>query len=143
MRHLKKDKIKKMKTDFRQGQLTISTTIDGEEKIFSVAANLALSPFKASIKYTEDGDDIQIDIASRGVSIKRIGELTEELCFRKGQTEYGKIGLSGSEGDVGVKTEKLAYRISEDSVLLQMTYRLLFGHGEQVTKIRLLARIKN
>lgn len=122
--------------------LTITSGTDGKEDTFSRSGEMQLSPLKAELFYKEEEGEVRILLEGERVEIRRTGGYSLRLCLEKGKEREGYIGIDGQEGEIQTFTDKIAYSIREDSLLLSLRYYLLIGDEKQEMKIRLLARSK-
>jgi uncharacterized beta-barrel protein YwiB (DUF1934 family) len=127
----------------KNGRLSISTKIDGEEEInSSYDARIILNTLSAEIHYEDGESSSSIFVGAHEVKILRNGEYTLELNLKEGETTISRIGFGGSIGEISTNTEKISYSLTENSVLLSLKYALAFSKEEiQKMKIRLMARI--
>ena len=84
---------------------------------------------------------IHLSVENNSAQIEREGDYTLSLPLRENQLCKGRIGIMGSEGDVGVFAHKVSYSISSDSLLLSFHYDLIFGEEKQEMKLRILSRL--
>ncbi len=120
--------------------LTITTTTDGQEYTVSYDGELKLLVDGGDIRYQDGQSRVDMEIRPAGVSILRQGDYTLKLRLEEGKRQVGAIGIGGSEGEVFTQTEKLAYSVSERSLLLKAEYALLIGGERQEMKLRLHAK---
>lgn len=122
--------------------LTITSGTDGKEHTFSRSGEMQLSPLRAELFYKEEEGEVRICLEGERAEIRRAGEYSLRLFLERGKEREGYIGIDGQEGKIQTFTDKIAYSIGEDSLLLSLRYNLLFGEEKQEMKIRLLARAK-
>ena len=120
--------------------LTITTTADGQEYTLSYDGELKLLIDGADLRYQDGQSSVTMEIRPAGVSVLREGDYTLKLRLEEGKRKSGTIGIGGSEGEVFTQTEKLAYSVSERSLLLKAEYSLIIGSEKQEMKIRLHAK---
>ena len=120
--------------------LTITTTTDGQESTVSYDGELKLFVDGADIRYQDGQSTVIMEIRRAGVSVLRQGDYTLKLRLEEGKRKVGAIGIGGSEGEVFTQTEKLAYSVSERSLLLKAEYALLIGGERQEMKLRIHAK---
>ena len=123
--------------------LTIVTNADGRESTFSTNAELKLTPLTAHLRYVQDGAMIELFFENRRVTINRQGEYSLSLHLEEGQCTKGTLGFQDNVGEMLVKTQKIAYAITDKSLLASLSYTLLFDGANQEMKLRLNAREKN
>ena len=122
--------------------LTIITSIDGEESVFSTDGEMELSPQSASICYTQEDSSVHILIKNARISIERTGGYVLRLDLEKNKAIGGVVGLPGAEGRIEATAHKIGYTVKEKSLLLSAKYTLRFDSGAQDMSIRLIARGK-
>lgn len=120
--------------------LTIVTDVDGEETTFSCKAEMELTPFSARLRYMQNDAVTVLFFKNQTVTVAREGDYCMQLTLKEGQTLDGKLILNGNEGIFPVQTQKVAYVITEKSLLASLHYKLLFDGGAQEMKLRLNAR---
>ena len=120
--------------------LTIVTTADGQETNFSCEAELEIAPLSACLHYLQDGAKNMVRFADRKVTIQREGDYSMQLLLEEGKTHQGKLLLGGNEGSFPVMAKKVAYAITDKSLLASLHYFLMFDGEAQEMKIRLNAR---
>ncbi len=130
---------------FKRGKLTIATGVDGGvESLSTYDADMEITPFSAFLRYTDNGAFVRLRLENDEVSIEREGDYTLSLRLKEGERFSGKLGVSGSFGELETQTKMLNYSIKtvkNTSFLLALKYDLLFSNGEkQEMKIRLFAK---
>ncbi len=123
--------------------LTIVTNADGRETTFSGEAEMQLTPLTAHLRYVQDGATVELRFENRCVTINRQGEYLLFLQLEEGQRFHGKLGFQDNIGEILVETKKVAYAITDKSLLATLSYTLLFDGANQEMKLRLNAREKN
>lgn len=122
-------------------QLSITTTVDGQETKIDRLGKIDFSNSEVVLSYCEENAKVHLRIANGQVFIERLGDYSLCLHLYEGTTTKGTLGFSGTEGEIEVKTTRVGYSIGKDSVLLRLQYDLLFGAETQTMKLRLLARV--
>lgn len=120
--------------------LTIVTVADGQESNFVCVAEMELTPLSACLHYIQEGAKTVVRFAEKKVTIQREGDYSMQLCLEEGKTLQGKLTIGGNEGIIPVHTQKIAYAITDKSLLASLQYRLIFEGGAQEMKLRLNAR---
>ena len=120
--------------------LTIVTAVDGQETNFSCEAEMELTPLSACLHYFQDGAETTVQFEKRTVTIQREGDYSMRLNLEEGKTLQGMLKFGESEGKLPVQTQKIAYAITDKSLLASLHYRLLFEGDAQEMKLRLNAR---
>ena len=120
--------------------LTIVTDVDGEKTTFSSKAEMELTPLSARLRYMQNTDVTVLSFENQTVTVAREGDYSMRLTLKEGKTLEGKFILNGNEGVFPVQTQKVAYAITEKSLLASLHYKLLFDGGAQEMKLRLNAR---
>ena len=120
--------------------LTIVTDVDGEKTTFSCKAEMELTPLSARLRYMQNTDVTVLSFENQTVTVAREGDYSMRLTLKEGKTLEGKFILNGNEGVFPVQTQKVAYAITEQSLLASLHYKLLFDGGAQEMKLRLNAR---
>jgi uncharacterized beta-barrel protein YwiB (DUF1934 family) len=121
-------------------RLTITTVVNNEENSIMRKGKMQLSPLFAELIYEENGAQVHLKVEKDCAYVERQGDYTLSLCLQQGKQTVGRIGILGSEGEVGVSAYKVAYSIGKDSFMLSLHYDLLFGEEKQEMKLRLLSR---
>lgn len=127
--------------NMKECRLTITTQANGEENSIFRKGKMQILPLSAQIEYEDENAKVCLKLENNDVYIERQGDYTLSIPLREKMKTDGKIGIGGSNGNVGVYAHKVSYSISKDSVLLVLHYDLLFGEEKQEIKLRLLARI--
>ena len=120
--------------------LTIVTDVDGQESVFSSKAEMDITPLSAYLRYRQDGANVVLRFENRAVYIDREGDYGMQLTLKEGKSLTGKLVFNGNEGVFPVQSERVAYSITEKSLLASLHYRLLFDGGAQDMKLRINAR---
>lgn len=123
----------------RDGLLTIQTSVDGTENRFSTKAEMEISPLSAVLSYNDADANVTISLRGNEAVIERRGDYSMRLCLREGEDTDGTLSIAGSVGEVKIFTERLAYSIRKNSILLQMYYTLIFGEEKQNMRLRINA----
>lgn len=126
----------------RACNISITTSVDGEETQISRVGSLRVSFAETAVCYQEENAAISLVIADGEALVVRTGDYSMRLPLRLNAITQGSIGVGGAEGTVEINTRRLAYSTTDDSLLLSLHYDLLFGRETQTMKIRLLARAK-
>ena len=121
-------------------RLTITTIVNGEESSIIRKGEMQLTATSAELFYQDEDAKVHLRLEKNCAYIERKGDYTLSLNLIQGEHGIGKIGIMGSNGEIGVDTHKVAYSIGEDSLLLSLHYDLLFGEEKQKMQLRLLAR---
>ncbi len=124
----------------RKCSLIIVTSVDGTETSFSGEGTLEGTLLFARLQYAQDGAKTIIEFKDRQVAIKREGDYSMQLLLEEGKTTLGQLTIGTNAGAFPVTTKKIAYTITEKSLLASMHYQLMFEGGAQEMKIRLNAR---
>ena len=120
--------------------VTITTVIDNRATEFTYQGEGEFSPSSAKLHYFEENAQTQLTLSDGIVCISRKGDYTLQLFFEKGKRRKGILGINGADGEVHTETTRIAYSLSETSLLLSMHYALLAGDEPQKTKVRLFAK---
>ncbi len=120
--------------------LTITTAADGQEYTLSYEGEMRLLIDGADLRYQDGQSNVTMEVRPAGVSVLREGDYTLKLRLEEGKCKSGTIGIGGSDGEVFTQTEKLAYSVSERSLLLKAEYALVIGGEKQEMKLRLYAK---
>ena len=123
----------------RDGFLTINTTIDGSESRFSSKAEMEITPLSAVLRYIEEQATVTLTLRGNHLLIERQGDYGLCLSLTEGAETQGVLSIAGSKGAVKVFTERLAWSIGKNTVLLQAYYTLDFGNEKQMMRLRLSA----
>lgn len=126
----------------RNCRVTITTIAGGEENSIIRKGEMQLSSRTATVCYLEEDAKICLKVEENCVDIERKGDYTLSLHLLQGKQNKGRLGIMGSDGEIGVHTHKVAYSIGEDFLLLSLHYDLLFGEDKQQMQLRMLARLE-
>ncbi len=132
---------KKGKGVMQACHLTISTKTDGRESKISRQGKMDLSLLSAQVVYLEENAEVKLSLENGIVTIHREGDYSLFLVLEKGQIREGTLGLNGATGIIHTKTRRLAYSLTENSLLLSLHYELLTGGEPQDMHIRLFAKL--
>ena len=124
----------------RKCSLIIVTLVDGQETSFSCQAEMEGDLLFARLQYIQDDAKTIIEFKDRKVAIIREGDYSMRLNLEEEKILLGKLKIGTTEGEFPVKTQKIAYTITEKSLLASLHYQLMFEGGIQEMKIRLNAR---
>ena len=123
----------------QNGFLTIVTAVDGVESRISCKAEMELGPLSAVLRYSDENATVEMHINGNAVGIKRNGDYSMHLLLEEGKRTKGAIAIAGNIGDLVAETERVAYTIGKNSILMQLHYALIFGEEKQDMRIRLSA----
>ena len=123
----------------RDGSLTIYTTVDGQESHFSSKAEMEIAPLSVVLRYKDSQAIVRLTLRENQLLIERQGDYGLGLILREGEETMGTLSIAGNQGEVKVFTERLAYTIGENSLILQAYYTLNFGNEKQMMRLRLKA----
>ena len=121
-------------------RITIATTIDGNTTEITRDGFCSLSLLSAKVCYEEDGAKVRLGLENGVVTINRIGDYTLSLTLIENKICDGVLGINGAEGAIQVKTNKLAYSLTETSLLLSLGYTLMISGEPQEMKLRIFAK---
>ena len=124
----------------RKCSLTIVTTVDGQETSFSSEAELEGTLLFARLQYMQDGAKTILQFKDRKVFIQRKGDYSMQLHLEEGKTTLGQLTIGTNVGEFPITTKRIAYTITEKSLLASLHYQLMFEGAIQEMKIRLNAR---
>ncbi len=120
--------------------ITITTTVDEKQTTAKRHGNMQLSATSAVLVYREESAQVSISLFPEYGEIVRVGDYTLKLPLKTGEVLQGKIGIGDSHGAVEVDTHKIAFSTSENSLLAQLQYTLIFGKERQVMRLRIHAK---
>jgi uncharacterized beta-barrel protein YwiB (DUF1934 family) len=123
----------------KKGFLTIVTTVDGTESRFSSKAEMEIASVSAVLCYKETNAIITITVDRNEVLIERKGHYDMHLLLRENERTNGVLSIAGNEGNIEIFTERLAYSIGKNSLLMQIYYTLIFGKEKQDMRLRINA----
>ena len=119
--------------------IIIATTVDGKQTTAKYQGEMQVSSSSVLLAYTEENAKVSLSLSSAHGEIMREGDYSLKLPLRTGETLQGWIGVNGSQGEVGVFTDKITFSTSENGVLAQLHYTLIFGQERQVMRLRIHA----
>ena len=124
-------------------KLSIVSTVDGKETVFSRDGEGEFSFLRTSLFYRDEGAEVCVETSENEVVISRRGDYTMELFLREGKKTKGTLGILGQSGEVEVYTEKIGHTLTDNSFMLIASYHLCFGADTQKMKIRMTARLSD
>lgn len=121
-------------------QLQITTNVDGRETVTERMGEVTIDGSSVKLVYAEESAVVTLTIAEKNALVKREGDYDLFLSLREGEKTDGSITLSGSQGTLTVKTDKVRCLIKDNaSALLILQYVIYFGDEPQEMKLRLVA----
>ena len=123
----------------RDASLTIYTTVDGEESCFSSKAEMEITSLSAVLRYIDSQAVVVLTLRGNQLLIERQGDYGLRLNLQEGEETLGTLSIAGNEGEVKVFTERLAWAIGKNTLILQAYYTLNFGNEKQMMRLRLKA----
>ena len=121
--------------------ISIATTVDGQQTTAKYHGNMQVSASLVRLIYTEENAKVDILLSATHGEIVREGDYSFQLPLKTGETLQGKIGINGNQGEVGVYTDKIAFSTSENGLLAQLHYHLIFGQERQDMRLRIHATV--
>ena len=118
----------------------ISTKTNGQENKISRHGEMELSLTSAKVSYIEENARVTLALENGVVTIARDGDYSLFLVLERGKIREGSLGINGSEGSIHTNTYRVAYSLTENSLLLSLHYDLLTGGDPQRMKIRLFSK---
>ncbi len=119
--------------------ITITTTVDGQQTTVKRQGEMSLTASSAKLAYAEENDQVTLSLYCAHGEIVRKGDYSIKLPLKTGETVQGEIGIGASHGCVEVYTDKISFSTSENSLLAQLHYTLIFGQERQVMRLRIHA----
>ena len=121
-------------------QLQITTRVDGRETVTERMGEVEIDGSSVKIGYAEESAFVIVTVEKEKALINRNGDYGLFLLFSEGERTDGSISISGSEGALSVKTDKVRCLIKEGgaSILLLLEYTIDFGAELQKMQLRLL-----
>ena len=120
--------------------VTISTKTNGQENKISRHGEMELSLTSAKVSYIEENARVTLALEKGVVTIARDGDYSLFLVLERGKIREGSLGINGSEGSIHTNTYRVAYSLTENSLLLSLHYDLLTGGDPQRMQIRLFSK---
>ena len=124
----------------QDGFLTISTTVDGEESRYSCNAKMEYTALSALLRYRDQNAEVTVSVSENGATVERNGDYGLYLPLKENERTIGTLSIAGNEGSVEIYTEKLAYTIRKNTLLMQIHYTLCFGGEKQEMRLRIHAK---
>ncbi len=121
-------------------KVTIATTADNQTTEITLKGHCSFLDGGAKLRYQDEGATVALCLEKGEVFIQRIGDYTLRLHLKKDEVTNGVLGINGAEGEVKVKTTRIAYSISKSSLLLSLHYLLIIGSETQKMKLRIFAK---
>lgn len=131
-------KVEKM----RKCRLSITTVADGKETNFSQNGEIDVLDSSINIRYKDENALVSIIIKEKETQIIRQGAYSLRLLLREGEETLGSLGIQNSEGELKTYTKRISYSQRKDSLLLSMSYLLLFADEPQEMKLNIFAKIQ-
>lgn len=123
----------------QDGFLTIVTTVDGTQSRFSCKAEMEWDSLSAVLRYAQENATITVSLKNGELKIDRTGDYGMSLLLRENESTAGTLSVAGSEGALEAYTERLAYSIAKNRLLMQIYYTLNFGTEKQNMRLRINA----
>ncbi len=118
-------------------KVTITTTVDGESSKIVRMGKIDISKQEIRLFYREENAQCTVVLQGDCATVRREGDYSLRLELVQGKGSKGALCVGGSEGALDVYTEKLSYRIEENTLCAFLHYRLLFGEEAQDMQLRL------
>lgn len=122
-------------------KVTIATSADNEKTEITREGYCSIFEGGVKLRYEEAGTSVTLSLENGEVFIDRVGDYTLRLHLKKGEVTNGVLGINGAKGAVEVKTTRIAYAITKNSLLLSLHYLLIIGEEPQKMKLRIFAKI--
>lgn len=122
-------------------RVTMATVADGKKTEIIRDGKMFLADNRAELVYTEENATITLVFDKGAVYIERQGDYTMRLTLKKGEKCNGMLGIGGAEGQVQTQTSRLAYSLTENSLMLSLHYDLFVGNEPQNIRLRLFSKI--
>ncbi len=123
-------------------ELTITTNVDGQENTIVRKGEIELSSSVVRIRYREENAIVDVRLQGETANVERQGDYTLKLCLERGKITNGEIGIGGAGGAIQTVTHKVAYSVTERSLLLSLQYDLVIGGEVQKMSLRILGRVQ-
>lgn len=120
--------------------ITISTKTNGRENKISRSGEMELSLTSAKVSYIEENARVTLTLEKGIVTIDRDGDYSLFLVLERGKLREGSLGINGSAGSIHTNTYRIAYSLTEKSLLLSLHYDLLTGGDPQRMQIRVFSK---
>ncbi len=120
--------------------LTISTTVDGEESRLSCNAEMECTALSAVLRYRDENAEVSIFVNGSEAVVDRKGDYGLYLPLKESERTVGTLSVMGNEGSVEIFTDRLAYSIRKNTLLMQLQYTLYFGSEKQEMRLRIHAK---
>lgn len=125
----------------RNCTLNITSTVDGQENVFSAQGKIDLSVESPKICYREENSIVRLVFQGETARIEREGDYSLKIRLERGVMQTGSLGIGGQEGEICAYAHKVSYTISENSLLALLHYDLLIGNEPQQMQLRIVARV--
>ncbi len=123
-------------------RISLLTEADGKKSVLSKCGTLQTDDCGGVILSYESADDAgSFFTDGKRASWRRNGELSALFLFEEGNITKGTFGPDGLNGEVRIKTHKIALKQQKDVVSAEVVYTLVFDYGEQKMKVKLCARL--
>ena len=113
-------------------QVKITTTVDGKKTQVVRKGDLQISDSQTVVTYEEETATVSVCLQNKRVTLTRMGDYSLFLPLEKGKTLDGTLGIGGNEGQVQVKTQRTAYSILDNKLILDLKYTLIVGEKQEM-----------
>ena len=120
--------------------LQITSTVDGQENVFSTKGKIDLSVENPKICYWEENSVVRLTFQGETARVEREGDYSLKINLERDVMQKGSLGIGGQEGEICAYAHKVTYTISENSLLALLHYDLWIGGEPQQMQLRVLAR---
>ena len=121
--------------------LTISTIVDGKERMISQKGEIYDSGDKLEIRYIDGEAETQITVQKDCATIIRSGDYGMSLSLKRGANTQGELLIGGNIGKMEVITHLAEYSLKSDKYLITLRYDILFNGDPQKMHVRILAKV--
>ena len=113
-------------------EVKLTTTVDGKKTRVVHGGDLQISESRACVTYTEENAVVSIEVKGKTITLIREGDYSLRLTLEKGKTLDGVLALGDNEGIIQVKTQRVGYKLTKNTLVLELKYTLLIGEAQEM-----------
>ena len=113
-------------------EVKLTTTVDGKKTRVVHGGDLQISESHACVTYTEENAVVSIEVKGKTITLIREGDYSLRLTLEKGKTLDGVLALGDNEGIIQVKTQRVGYKLTKNTLVLELKYTLLIGEAQEM-----------
>ncbi len=126
-----------MENIFSNYDIRITTEIDGQNQTVQKKGQAKTNLSGFVFFYIDEVSKTEIDISSKSAEIVRTGDYSMALLLEEGKKTSGSMSISGNDGTIDLTTQKIIYKIKDNTFTVLLRYTLHFGKEAQNTSVRI------